>query len=151
MSFITAEMTLRRRITFAIVASVLVSTVFAFSEAFIHTRLQSAYIPAAEYSEHSLYLLTGHRERGHLIEMAGKGLHSAEPGQTPQDVVEKLRKHYPYDFDEKKIIWVLRDEEGAFFYKLSPNWPAIALLTALMAVAIFTALGQLTRKATCNS
>ena len=113
----------------------------------MHTRFQSTYIPAAEYSERSLYLLTGHRERGHLVELAGKGFHSAEPGRTPQDVVEMLRKRYPYDFDEKRIIWVLRDEEGAFFYKLSPNWPALVLLSALMAITIFIALAKVQKSA----
>lgn len=140
MSSNAAKMTIRRRITFAFAVAIAAAAVFAATEAFIHTRFQSAYIPAAEYSARSLYLLTGHRERGHLVEVAGKGFHSAEPSRTPQDLVEMLRERYPYDFDEKKIIWVLRDEEGAFFYNLSPNSPALTLLSVLMAIAIFVAL-----------
>lgn len=136
---------LQRRIGISVLLAIIAWAVLALSEAYFHTKLQSAYISSDLHKDSAFYLLVGERQRGHLVELVGKGYHSAEPNQTQQEVLEKLRKRYPNEFDEKKVVWVLRDEDSAFYYRLKPNWPFACMLIPLLAGLIFFVTGHISK------
>ena len=123
----------------AVAFGVVVAVTLLAIEFFGHTRFDSRYIPVQSRKP---YLLSSERERGLLVQFDGRGYHSAEPGTTQTEFVERIRKQYPNEFDPKKLVWVLRDEEGAFFYRLSPNWLSVALL-ATLAAALFSPYANL--------
>lgn len=114
-------------------------------EAYTQTRLQSFYVASSDFKASALYTLVGERHRGHLVEIQGRGFHSAEPGQNQQQITEKLKQRYPNEFEKLKITWVLSDDEGAFFYLLKPNWPVAAILAGVSSFVfwlLFTALAN---------
>jgi hypothetical protein len=105
-----------RRLLHALGIALTLCVALVLLEYFMHTRLQSTYISSNEFHRASFYLLVGKRERGTMVIVPGKGFHSAKPGQTHAEVIGSLRARYPNEFDERKVTWVLQDEEGAFFY-----------------------------------
>lgn len=117
-----------RRFFLSLLAGVVVWASLVALESFAQTRLQSFYLASNDFKASALYTLVGERQRGYLVEILGKGFHSAEPGQTQQQVIEKLKQRYPNEFDNLKLTWIMSDEEGAFFYCLKPNWPVAVLL-----------------------
>jgi hypothetical protein len=134
-----------RRFFLSVLAGVVAWASLVVAEAFAQTRLQSFYIAANDFNASALYTLIGERQRGYLLEIPGKGFHSAEPGQTQQQVTEMLKQRYPNEFDNLEVTWVLSDEEGAFFYRLSPNWPVAAFLVgggSFVFWLLFTALAN---------
>jgi hypothetical protein len=111
--------------------SVLLLAVLCLAELFAATGFESRYQSSTEYQSRKHWLLRGERERGTLVQFSNYGTHSAPPGLSQSQVLERLRERYPNDFDTKKVVWVLRDEESAFFYRLVPNWAAILFILTL--------------------
>lgn len=120
-------------LTRALILGIIVVLVACTFEALTLTRLQSLYIGAAEASNRSPVLLRFVRERGTLVHFGSRGHLAAEPGIDQKEVIALLRNRYPNEFDEKKVTWTLIDDEGAFFYRLTPNW-----LSALFAIFLAT-------------
>lgn len=123
---------MQRQVTIAAGLALGACIVLIVCEYYLHTRLQSFYVSSREFGQSSYYLLVGERQRGELVVVPGKGYHSAAPGRSKAEVVASLRARYPNDFDENKLVWVLKDEEGAFYYRLKPNWLAAVVLFVML-------------------
>ena len=106
-------------------------------EALTLTRLQSLYVGAAAAAQRSPVLFTLVRERGTLVQFGTRGYLAAEPGVDQQEVIARLQNRYPNEFDEKKMVWTLTDDEGAFFYRLAPNWLSVTLAFFLATITTY--------------
>lgn len=116
----------------SIASSIALLVVLCLVELFVSTRFESQFQSSTDYRAQKHWLLRGERERGTLVEFSGSVFHSAPPGLGQPQVLELLKQRYPNDFDAKKVVWVLRDEESAFFYRLVPNWAALLLVLFLL-------------------
>lgn len=129
---------LRRATSVSFAVALTIIVILGVAEYFAATRFESQYVSAKEYSVLSRLLLIGKRERGTLIHFEGHGYHAIVPNVTRDEVAERLKHRFPNEFDPKKMTWVLTDDDGAFFYKLAPNWAGSAfLLTVAFLVSIF--------------
>ena len=133
MHFPTLSSSLLRAVLLGI-GVVLVACAF---EALTLTRLQSVYVSAAEAAKRSPVLFSLVRERGTLVQFGPRGYLAVEPDIDQQVAIARLRNRYPNEFDEKKVIWTLTDDEGAFFYRLTPNWLSVAFATLLATIATY--------------
>lgn len=122
-------------ISTTIAAALLIT--LSFLEFFASTRFESKFQSSKQYDAQTHWLLRGERERGTLIEYSGHGVHSIEPGINQSEILEKLKNRYPNEYDTKKIVWVLRDDESAFFFRLVPNWFAFFFLLPLTTAFLF--------------
>lgn len=121
-----------RSVGLSLAPSIALLVVLCLVELFVFTRFESQFQSSTDYRAQKHWLLRGERERGTLVELSGYGFHSAPPGLSQPQVLERLKQRYPNDFDPKKVVWVLRDEESAFFYRLVPNWAALLFVLFLL-------------------
>lgn len=135
-----------RSAAIATALSIALLIALSLGELFVSTRFESQFQSSKQYATQTHWLLRGERERGIMVEYSGHGFHSTEPGVSQPQILERLQKRYPNEYDEKKVIWVLSDDEGAFFYRLAPNWPALFFALSLSSIFLLMPIFRLVNR-----
>jgi hypothetical protein len=123
-----------RSLCLSLAAGFGLATLLLAIEYFAVTRFDGNFIPVSQFKAERPMLLALDRQRGTLVQLTGRGFMSAAPGVSQAEVSERLRARFPNEYDPKKVTWILTDEEGAFFYLVSPRWPALGALALVSAL-----------------